>query len=38
MNYKINFDEPIPQMIYESKQEQDNFEISFENIFIHDSN
>ncbi len=36
MNYKINFDEPIPQMICGLKQEHDNFEISFENIFIHD--
>ncbi len=32
MNYKINFDESIPQMIERLKQEHDNFEVSFEKI------
>jgi len=32
MNYKINFNEPIPQLIDRLKQEHDNFEVSFKNI------
>lgn len=32
MNYKINFNEPIPQLIDRLKQEHDNFENSFKNI------
>ncbi|HEY6535700.1 MAG TPA: hemerythrin domain-containing protein [Candidatus Nitrosocosmicus sp.] len=32
MNYKINFNEPIPQLIDRLKQEHDNFEDSFKNI------
>ncbi|MER5174481.1 MAG: hypothetical protein ABJB76_00920, partial [Candidatus Nitrosocosmicus sp.] len=32
MNYKINFNEPIPQMIDRLKQEHNNFEITFEKI------
>ncbi len=32
MDYKINFNEPIPQMIERLKQEHDNFEISFKKI------
>jgi hemerythrin-like domain-containing protein len=39
MNYKINFDEPIPQMIERLKQEHENFEISFEKMekFVDDN-
>jgi hemerythrin-like domain-containing protein len=39
MNYKINFNEPIPQMIERLKQEHENFEISFEKIekFVDDN-
>ena len=29
MNYKINFDEPIPHLIERLKQEHTDFEISF---------
>lgn len=32
MNYKINFNEPIPQMIDRLKQEHDNLKVSFERI------
>jgi hemerythrin-like domain-containing protein len=39
MNYKINFNEPIPQMIERLKQEHENFEISFEKMekFVNDN-
>jgi aspartyl-tRNA synthetase len=39
MNYKINFNEPIPQMIERLKQEHENFEISFEKMekFVDDN-
>ncbi len=39
MSYKINFNEPIPQMIERLKQEHENFEISFEKIekFVDDN-
>jgi hypothetical protein len=39
MDYRINFDEPIPQMIQRLKQEHENFEISFEKIekFVDDN-
>src|SRR6476659_3678553 len=32
MDYKINFNEPIPQMIDRLLQEHDNFKVSFEKI------